>query len=699
MFKSVINTQSILTHCYGPVYRYHSQYGHEPGNSAEAESKPATSRYQLLKASCSGVNGQGPCFKMASTGDRNDPSFQATSFSGVASQGSRSSFLQMADASPDIAPTLYSRPVISRSNLVQNMQSVVNDKNAEYDPSNPHIASYGSVYRLLKPHNAFSTSRTAPSVSYKPPSRSSIRTTTGSEPNDYKAGVSKISYDGTQLKDAYNSASYISRNKPSLSSMVISSGPIIRFIMPNQSNDLLEQTTNETQSSFEPDGSNKQVMFNQPTSKPFGNTQIITYPRPTSQSQAPQYLPPETIKMQIIAPNNHLAPTPQLGTTEPNFRQQGNAYSSADTTFNPFTVFKPAQTTYMEQTSKQIQSSHQQADSPQDIVHDSISTSSPLSGPVYRFTRPDYVYGTSIRTGAYVNMPFSRAKIMQSKKMQDYQAGRSFPRVGFGSSSSVMASGDSTYGFAQLENAYTSDSQPTAGNSNLIQNPYFKSMQGQSSYSMFKPYQPSSSLPTWYMQMPSKSFNAPISQRISVQNSHPVLVSKTVPNGDQRKYHQKPDLQTLLPFQSHLYTPKNLFYLSSLPLPTKQSVSSNSNQLQPGKSESAHLANDNAFQTMKFSSKSMRVYNSSTPSLVSQGLARLRSDSDRVRNGYVLDQSGVSVKPSQISRPLSSSISSLKILPVSLGSWYGPSQPDQGFFLRGLRPVLNYQKVSFTRPL
>ncbi|KAI5093339.1 hypothetical protein C0J45_16477 [Silurus meridionalis] len=697
MFKSVNNTQSILTHSYGPVYSYHSQYGHEPGNSAEAESKPATSRYQLLKVSCSGVNGQGPCFKMASTGGRNDPSFQAASSSGVASQGSRSGFLQMADDSPDIASTLYSRPAISSSNLVQNMQSVVTDKNAEYDPSNPRIASYGSVYRLLKPHNAFSTSRTAPSVIYKPPSSSSIRTTTGSEPNDYKAGVSKISYDGTQLKDAYNSASYISRNKPSLSSMVISSGPIIRFIMPNQSNDLLEQTTNEAQSSFEPDGSNKQVTFNQPTSKPFGNNQRITYRRPTSQPQAPRYLPPETIKMPIIAPNNHLAPTPQFGTTEPNFRQQGNAYSSTDTTFNPFTVFKPAQTTYMEQTSKLIQSSHQQADSPQDIVHDSSFTSSPLSGSVYR---PDYVYGTSIRTGAYVNMPFSRAKIMQSKKMQDYQAGRSFPRVGFGSSSSVMASGDLTYSFAQLENGYTSDSKPPAGNSNLIQNPYFKSKQGQNSYTMFKPYQPSNSLPTWYMQMPSKSFNAPISQKVSVQNSHPVLVSETVPDGDQRKYHQKPDFQTLLPFQSHSFTPKNLFYyLSSLPLPTKRSVSSNSNQLQPGKSESAHLANNNAVQTMNFSSKSMRVYNSSTPLLVSQGLARLRSDSDRVRNGYVLDQSGVSVKPSQISRPLSSSISSSKTLPVSLGSWYGPSQPDLGFFLRGLRPVLNFQKVSFTRPL
>ncbi|XP_026788368.2 uncharacterized protein LOC113537884 [Pangasianodon hypophthalmus] len=744
------------------VYSSGSQYGREIGNLAEAERTPATSESLPQEVSCSGVKGQGPCSEMVSTGGSNDPSFQAASyngtfsFSGVASQGSRHDIIQLGDAysSPVFASSLNSSPSVRGSNLVQNLQPVVSNNNAEYDPSTPHIASYGSVYRLLKPHGAYSSSRTVPSASYKLPISSSVTTMSKSIPNGqngYKPGFSQISYDATQQGDANNSvaATYYSRNKPSLSSMVISSGPMIKFIMPNESNYQLVQTINKAQSSNEPDTSIKPLVTvdlpTTETSKPFEHSQGMIYQRPTSQPQVPNESRcqcPQTVKKPIASPKPHLASknpsTLQSKTTETRFTHLGNAYSSVDTTHKSSSVFKPAQTTYMQQIAQQL------AGFSQDDVHDSSSTVEPLSGSVY--TRPGYVYGTFVNTGASMYMPSSSAKTVQSNYMQHfYEAGLYFTKVVYGSSSSAVASGDSKDGFtlsgnanSSADNTYTSNSQPTASGSNLSQNPYFIARQGQSSYSMFKPQQPNyKSFPTRYMQIPSKSFNTSFSQKDSVQDSeqlnqmrnqlpdiqavtsegfqtwhHSVLVSAPLQDSDQSKHPRKPDSQPLISIQSHPYKPKNLFeYLSSLPLPAGQSVSSNYNQLQTGQStgqpESANLTNYNPIQTINSTSKPIQGYHSPAPSLVSQGsvgLAMPRPVSDPLNSGYVVDQASnqsvVLVKPSQqFFRPFSSLLSSPESRPVSSESWYRPSQPDSEFALRSSRPVLNFQKVSFTRPL
>lgn len=635
---------------------------------------------------------------MVSTSGSNDSSFQAASYdassSGVASQGSRHGFMQLGDVygSPVFASSLNSSPSVSASN-------------AEHDI--PRIVSYGSVYRLLKPHGAYTSSRTVPFASYKPPITSSV-TTSMSVPNGQNGY--KISYDATQLRDAYNSvaATNYLRNKPSLSNMVISSGPMIKFIMPNQSNYQLVQTINKAQSSYESGVPSKPlVTVDQPTVetyKPFEHSQGMNNKRPTSQPQVPNgsgHQSPQTLKP-ITAPKPPLISknpsTLQSRTTEPRFTQLGNAYSSADTTYKPSGVFNPAQTTDMQQTAKPVQSSLQIADIFQDVVHDSSSNAIPLSGSVYMFTRPGYVHGTSVSTGTSMHMPSSSAKKVQSNYMKHfYQAGLSFPKVGYGSALSALASGDSRNGFEQsgdvygpADNAYNSNSQPTAS---LSQNPYFIARRDQSSYSTFKPLQPNyKSFPTRYMQMPLKSYNTPVSQKVSVQDSKQLnqmnqmfddqavssegfqtwhhygsgLVSDPVQNSDQGKRPQKPDSQPLVSIQSHPYKPKSLFdYLSGLPLLAEQSVSSAPLNVSQG----------------------------------SVGLARPRSVSDPLSN--VVDensyQSVILANPSQqFFRPLSSSHSSQSGSPES---WYGPSQPDSGFAPRGSKPVTNFQKVLFPRPL
>ncbi|KAF4093908.1 hypothetical protein AMELA_G00006850 [Ameiurus melas] len=681
-----------------PVYSYGSRYGSKPGNLTEAESTTATSKRLLPDVSCSGVKGQGPCFEMVSTSGSNDSSFQAASYdsssSGVASQGSRHGFMQLGDAygSPVFASSLNSSPSVSGSN-------------AEYDPRIPRIVSYGSVYRLLKPHGAYTSSRTVPLASYKPPIASSV-TTSMSVPNGQNGY--KVSHDATQLGDAYQvvAATNYLRNKPSLSNMAISSGPMIKFIMPNQSNYQLVQTINKAQSSSESGAPSKPlVTVDQPTVEtypPFEHSQGMNNKRPTSQPpvpngsghQSPQTLKPITApKPQLISENPS---TLQSRTTEPRFTQLGNAYSSMDTTYKPSGVFNPAQTSYMQQIAKPVQSSLQIADIFQDVVNDSSSNAIPLSGSVYMFTRPGYVHGTSVSTGTSMHMPSSSAKKVQSNYMKHfYQAGLSFPKVGYGSALSAVASGDSRNGFEQsgtvygsADNAYNSNSQPTSSSSSSSQNPYFIAKQAQS---LLKPLQPNyKSFPTRYIQMPLKRYNIPVSQKVSVQDSeqlnqmNPMLddqavtsegfqtwhhygsgfVSDPVQNSDQVKRAQKPDSQPLVSIPSHPYKPKSLFdYLSSLPLLAEQSVSS-------------------------------------APLIVSQGsvgLAMPRSVSDPLSN--VVDQSsyqsGVLANPSQqFLRPLSSNSQS-----GSPESWYGPSQPDSGFALRGTKPVTNFQKVSFTRPL
>lgn len=594
-----------------------------------------TSKPLPQEVSYSGVKDCGPCFEMVSTNGSNDLSFQNSS--GVALQGSRHDFVQLRDAysSPIFASFLNSSSSISGSKLVQNLQLVVSNKNAEYDSSTAHIVSYGPIYRLLKPHGASSFSTIAPSASFKHPVSSSVTSKpVPTSQNGYKAGFSQIGYDGMQLGNTYNAvtSTYYSRNKPTLSNMVVSSGPIITLVMPNQTNDQLVQTINKTQSSYEPGAPIKPlVTLDQPTvetSKPSEHSQGMNHQRPTSH---PQVSNEETGIFQtlkpILAPKHHLPSkdqsTPQSRIEEPRFTQLGNAYSS-DTTYKSSSVFKPAQTIYMQQTAKPVQSS--QSGFSQDVVYDSSSTAVPLSGSVYRFSRPGYVYGTSASTGTSMYVPSSSTKTGQSDYLQHfYQAGLTFPKVGYHSTSSAVASGDSKYGFVQsgnvyglTDNVYTSNSQSTVGSSNLSRNPYFISKQGQSSYSTFTPLQPNyKSLPTRYMQMPSKHFSTPFSQKVSVLK--------------------------------HLNQMRNQM-------------------------SNVHAVTSEGFQNLHHHGSLL--------------------NSDPVSSGYVVDQTsnqqGILVKPSQqFFRPLSS-LSSPESQPVSSRSWYGPSQPDSGFVLRGSRPVLNF---------
>lgn len=588
------------------------------------------------EVSCNGGKGQNPCFEMASTGGSNDLLFQAASSgatsSGLVSQGSMDDFMQLGDIHgvPVFASSLNSSPSVSGSNLVKNLQPVVTNKNAEYDSNTPRIVSYGPVYRLLKPHRAYISSGNMLSASDKP----SVSSYVTSKPlsngqNSYKAGFSRIRYDATQPGDTYNPvpATYISRNKPSLSGMVISSGPIITFIRPNQSDYQLQQTINKTQGSHEPGAPIKSlVTVAEPTAESpvvFEDGQGMNYERPTSQPQVPnesRSQSPQMVNKPITAPKPLLASKnpsiPQSRTTEPRFTQLGNAYSSTNKTYKPANV-KVAQATYVQQMSKPVQSSYQRADFSKGVLYNSSSAAVPLTGSVYRFPRPGYIHGTSGSTGTSVYMPSNSAESEQRNYIQQlYQAGLSFPKVGYGSppSSSAVASSETMYGFTESGNAYgsgddaayTSNSQPTSSSSNLIQNPYFEVWQGQRSYSMVKPVQPNyKSFPRRYKQMPFKSFNTPFSQKDSVRDSEqlsqmwnwvspvqdatsegfqtwhhlgPVLVPDPVQNGDQAEHLQKP-------VQAHPCKPKNLFdYLSRLPPPASQTVSSNYNQLQTGQS-------------------------------------------------------------------------------------------------------------------
>lgn len=697
---------NILTSCCGPVFRNDSYDGHEPGTLAEAKSTPGTSKPMPQEVSCSDEKGQGPCFQMVSTGGSNDSLLLAASYnstsssSGVAPPGSK----QLGDAygSPAFASSLKSSPSVNGSNLVQNLQSVVADKSAEYDPSTSRIVSYGSIYRLRKPHGVYSSSRTAVSPSYKPTVSSSVTSTTGQ--NGYIAGSSQVSNDTTQPGKAYNSgAATYSRNRLSLGSTVISSGPMIIYIKPNQSDHQLEQPISKGQSNYQPGAPIKSlVTANQPfadqptaeTSKP--------YPSPTSQAQVPiliRYQSTLTDNKSMTVPKPHLTSTNpsilQSSTEEPRFTHLEKTHSAVDPNYKPFGVLKPAQTTYMGQISKPVQSSQQLADFSQDIVYDPSSTAVPLSGSVSRFTRP--VHGTSVSAGTSMYAPSSSAK--REHGMQHfYQTGLAFPKVGYGSSSSTVSSGKTRYGLAQSGNgysatddAYTSNSQPTFSSSNLSQNPYFVTRHGQRSYSRFASLQPNyKSYPTRYMPMPSKSFITPFSQKDSVRYSEQLkqMVSGPVQNGIQSKHPHKP-------IQSRPYKSPNLSdYTSSLLLPAKQPVTSNYNKVQTGQSESVNSTNYNPIQRMYSSSKSIRSHYNPPPLLVSQ------ESVGRFARGYVVDQtsnqSGVPAKPSQqVVRPLSS-LGSPESWPAS---WYRPSRPDLGFALRGSGPVMIFQKSLLTRPL
>lgn len=673
---------------------------------------------------------------MVSRGGSNDPSFQAASYDATSSGGVSQESKQNAYGLPVFASSLNSNPSVSVSNLVQNMQPNVSNKNAEYDPSIPRVVSYGSVYRLLKPHGAYSSIRTTPSASYNSPLSSSVTSSkfAPTAQNGSQAGYPQINYAATQQGDAYNSmaATYYLRNKPSLRGMVISSGPMITFIMPNQSNDQLIQTTNKSQHGYEPNATIKPLVTDQPTaetSKPFKYSQGMNDQRSTSRFQMlkNRCQLQQSVKKSIAAPKPHLpsknASTPESRTTEPRFTQLGNAYSSADTTSS---VFKAAQSTYIQQTPKPVKSSQQQADISQD-VYDSSSTTVPLSDSVYRFIRPEYVYGTSESTGSSVYMPSSSAKMVQTNYMQHfYQAGPSFSKTGYGSPSSAVASGDSRQGFAESgnvygssDNAYTLNSQTTLSSSKSL-NPYFIARQGGISYPMFKPLQSSyKSFLTRYTHTVSAKDSDQLNQMSNQmsdvkavtsegfqtqQHYSSVLVSDPVQNNDHpQKHPQEPVSQSLESINSRLYKPKNLFdYLSSLPIPAEQSISETDNQLQPGQSDSANLAT--SIQTNSTSNQIWGYY-SPAPLIVSQGSAGLsmpNSVSDPVSGRYGVDQtshqSGVLVKPSQqIFRPLSSSSPRLNIpesQPVFPGSWYGPLQPDSGIVLRGPRTVLNFQRFS-----
>ncbi|XP_060714724.1 uncharacterized protein LOC132838428 [Tachysurus vachellii] len=712
------------------VYSYASQYGSKPGNFTEAESTPVTSEPVPQEVSCSGVKGQGSCFGMVSRGASYDPSFKAAISSGGASQDSRN------DAYGSVfASYLNSSPSVSGS---KNMQPVDFNKNAEYEPSTPRVVSYGSVYRLLKPLGAYSSTRSALSTKYKPPISRSV-TSSKTAPvgqNGYQTGYSQDNYATTHQGDAYNSmaATYYSRNKPSLKGMVISSGPIITFIMPNQSNEQLVQTIDKAQHKHEPGAPIKpSVAVDQPTaepSKPFEHSQGLNYQRFSSQLKIPSHSkchPHQSVIKPVTAPKPYLASplTPESRATEPSFIQVGNADRPADTNNKSSIFFKAAQSTYMQQTTKPVKSSQQLADFSQD-VYDSTSTTVSLPDSVYRFTRPKNVYGTSesIRTSAYE--PSSSAKTAQSNYMQQlYQAGPSFSKVDYSSPSSAVTTGDSRHGFAQsgngygsADNAYTLHSLTTASSSNLLPNPYIIARHDGRSYPMIKPLQPNYKyFPTRYTQMgsvkdfdqlktnliPQMSDQAVKSEGFQTwQHYGSLMVSDSAQNSDfPQKNPQRTVSKPLDSIHSHPYKPKNLFnYLSSLPLPDEQSISRTYNQLQTGQSKSANLTTS---IQKNYTAKQIWGYYSPASLLLSQGRAGVampRSVSDPA-SGYVVDQtghpSGVLVKPSQqIFRSLTSSPSSPESQPVSPRSWYGPSHPDSGFALRDSRPLLQSGKDSFS---
>lgn len=547
-----------------------------------------TSELLPLDGPCSGVKDHGPCLEMASIGGSNDPSFKAAGFgatsSGVASQRSRH------DTS-----TLISSSSVSGSN-----------KNAEYDPSTPRIVKYGPVYRLLKPHGGHTSSRTVPSPSYKPNPISSTGTTSQSVLNGYKAGLSQ--------GNAYNTvaATYVSRNKPLLSSMVITSSPMITFIMPNQSDYQRVQSINKTLSSFEPGTPIKPlVTADEPTAEstePFELGQETNYLRAPTQHKVPnecRYKSPQNVRKLTYTPKN--PSTFQSKPTERRFKQLGNAYSSADKTYKTSNVFKAAHTTYNQQISKPMQSSQQVADSSQS---DSGSALVPLSGSVYRFPRPRYVHGTSRSSSMYV--PSINSKTEQSDFVQRfYKPGLTFPKVGYGSPSPAAASSETRYDFKKsgkesgsASGAYTLHSQPTSSSSNLFQMPYFLARQGRSS--MFQPLQANyKSFTTRYMHMPSKSFNTRFP---AVQDSEPLNemrnqvsgVQSTTSEGFQTR-HDDDSVLASDPVQndddddqgerihkiiwSRPRKTKNLSdYLSRLPLPSEQSVANNYNRPHTGQS-------------------------------------------------------------------------------------------------------------------
>lgn len=686
-----------------------------------------TSEALPQEVSCSDVKSQGSCFGTVSRGASYEPSFKAASSSGGASQDSRN------DAYGSVfASYLNSIPSVSGS---KNMQPVDFNKNAEYEPSTPRVLSYGSVYRLLKPLGAYSSTRTALSTKYKPPISRSV-TSSKTAPvgqNGYQTGYSQVNYATTHQGDAYNSmaATYYSRNKPSLKGMVISSGPIITFIMPNQSNEQLAQTIDKAQHKHEPGAPIKPlVAVDQPTaepSKPFEHSQGLNYQRFSSQLEMPSNSkchPHQSVKKQVTAPKPYLASplTPESTlAAEPSFTQLGNADRPADTNNKSPIFFKADHSTYMQQTTKPVKSSQQLAVFSQD-VYDPTSTTVSLPDSVYRLTRPKNVYGTSesIRTSGYE--PSSSAKTPQSNSIEQlYQA--SFSKVDYSSPSSAVTTGDSRHGFAQSENgygsadnAYTLNSLATASSSNLLPNPYIIARHGGRSYPMIKPLQPNYKyFPTRYTQMVSvKDFDQKnLIPQMSVQavksegfqnwqHYGSVMVSDSVQNSDfPQKNPQRTVSKPLDSIQSHPYKPKNLFdYLSSLPLPDEQSRSRTYNQLQTGQSKSANLTS--SIQT-HYTAKQIWGYYSPASLLLSQGRAGIampRSVSDPA-SGHVVDQtghqSGVLVKPSQqIFRSLTTSPSSPESQPVSPRSWYGPSHPDSGFALRDPRPLLQSGKDSFS---
>lgn len=689
---------NILISCCGPVFRNDSYDGHEPGTLAEAESTPGTSKPMPQEVSCSDEKGQGPCFQMVSTGGSNDSLLLAASYnstsssSGVAPHGSK----QLGDAygSPAFASSLKSSPSVNGSNLVQNLQSVVTDKSAEYDPSTSRIVSYGSIYRLRKPHGVYSSSRTAVSPSYKPTVSSPVTSTTGQNGNI--AGSSQVSNDTTQSGNAYNSgAATYSRNRLFLGSTVISSSPMIIYIRPNQSDHQLEQPISKGQSNDQTGAPIKSLMTaNQPFADQPTAENSKPYQRLTSQAQVPiliRYQSPPTDDKPMTVPKPHVTSTNpstlQLSTIEPRFTHLGKTHSAADPNYKPFGVFKPAQTTYMGQISKPVQSSQQLADFSQDPVYDPSSTAVPLTGSVPRFTRP--AHGTSVSAGTSMYEPSSSAKTEHGMQ-HFYQTGLSFSKVSSGKTRYGLA--QSGNGYSATDDAYTSNSQPTFSSFNLSQNPYFVARHGQRSHSMFTPLQPNyKSYPTRYMQMPSKSFNTPFSKKDSVYYSEQLkqMVSGPVQISNQSKHPHKP-------IQSRPYKSTNLSdYMSSLLLPAKQPATSNYNKLQTGQSESVNPTNYNPIQRMYSSSKSIQSSYNPPPLLVSQGSV------GRLARGYVVDQtsnqSGVPAKPSQqFVMPLSSSLSSPESWPAS---WYRPSRPDLGFALKGSGPVLNFQKSLLTRTL
>ncbi|KAM9444117.1 uncharacterized protein Hap1MRO34_025203 [Clarias gariepinus] len=498
-----------------PVYSYASQYRGEPGNLAEAENTPATREPLPQEVSCSGIKGQGPCFEMLSTGGSNDPSFQPANYnamsssSGVTSQRSSYGILQLEDnhVLPGFASSFNSISSDSGSNFVQNLQPIGSNK---YFKDDPPFVPYAPVYRLLKPQGVHSSTRTMPYANYNLPISRSVTSTSKSIPNVYKAGFSQISYDTTQQVNAYNSvpATY-SRRKPSLNNMIISSGPMITFIKPNQSKHQPVPVIDQAQNTYEPRAHIKPlVTVDQPpaeTSKPFEQSQGINYQRLTSQPSMNQ----------------------QSRTTDPKFIQQENSYSSSDTTYKPSIFFKPAQTIYLQRISNPLQSGQQLADFSQNDLHEFRPFAFPLNRFVYKFTRPGYDYGRSISTGTSGHVPSNSAKTRESNYNQTFsQSSLFFPMAVYGSPYPAVFSDDSTYSIAQSgkvygsSDAYTSNSQPTFSSSSFSQNPYFKARQGQGSYSMFRSLQPIYKyFRTRTRQMPTKSFNTSFSQNDSVQNS------------------------------------------------------------------------------------------------------------------------------------------------------------------------------------